>query len=245
MKKKYLLIIEYEGTAYHGWQFQKNGISIQEVIETALTKITKAETCVLSSGRTDAGVHAEGMPAHFVTESKMKPFEFLFALNSQLPLDITVKEVRKVPMSFNARGSAKRKLYRYSVLNRDHPSALNYRRSWFIPHVLDIAAMRRAAKYFVGKHDFTSFRAGNCNAKTPIRILNRVEIFKQDGFLLFEFEGKGFLKHMVRNLVGTLVHVGRQKIPARQVKTILEARNRRIAGPTAPAQGLCLIKVCY
>ncbi|GIT64918.1 MAG: hypothetical protein Ct9H300mP23_05450 [Nitrospinota bacterium] len=114
MKKKYLLIIEYEGTAYHGLGIPKNGISIQEGIETALTKITKAETCVLSSGRTDAGVHAgKGMPAHFVTESKMKPFEFLFALNSQLPLDITVKEVRKVPMSFNARGSAKRKLYRY------------------------------------------------------------------------------------------------------------------------------------
>ena len=185
------------------------------------------------------------MAAHFITESKMKPFEFLFALNSHLPLDISVKEVRKVPMSFNARGSAKRKLYRYSVLNRDYPSALNYRRSWFIPHTLDIAAMRRAAKYFVGKHDFTSFRAGNCNAKTPIRILNRVEIFKKDGFLQFEFEGKGFLKHMVRNLVGTLVHVGRKKISARQVKTILEARNRRIAGPTAPAQGLCLVKVSY
>ena len=245
MKKKYLLIIEYEGTAYHGWQCQKNGISIQEVVEMALTKITKVETHVLSSGRTDAGVHAEGMAAHFITESKMKPFEFLFALNSHLPLDITVKEVRKVPMSFNARGSAKRKLYRYSVLNRAYPSALNYRRSWFIPHALDIAAMRRAAKYFIGKHDFTSFRAGNCNAKTPIRILNRVEIFKQDGFLLFEFEGKGFLKHMVRNLVGTLVHVGRKKISARQVKTILEACNRRIAGPTAPAQGLCLVKVCY
>jgi len=245
MKKKYLLIIEYEGTAYHGWQCQKNGISIQEVVEMALTKITKVETHVLSSGRTDAGVHAEGMAAHFITESKMKPFEFLFALNSHLPLDITVKEVRKVPMSFNARGSAKRKLYRYSVLNRDYPSALNYRRSWFIPHTLDIAAMRRAAKYFVGKHDFTSFRAGNCNAKTPIRILNKVEIFKQGGFLQFEFEGKGFLKHMVRNLVGTLVHVGRKKISARQVKTILEARNRRIAGPTAPAQGLCLVKVNY
>ena len=143
-----------------------------------------------------AYVHAEGMPAHFVTGSKMKPREFLYAFNSNLPLDITVKEVKRVPMSFNARGSAKRKLYRYSVLNRDHPSALNYRRSWFIPHTLDIAAMRRATKYFVGKHDFTSFRAGNCNAKTPIRILNRVEIFKQGSFLQFEFEGKGFLKHM-------------------------------------------------
>ena len=245
MKKKYLLIIEYEGTGYCGWQVQKNGISVQELVEKALSKITKTETTILSSGRTDAGVHAEAMPAHFVTESKMKPIEFLFALNSFLPLDITIKEVRKVSMDFNARGSAKRKLYRYTILNRNYPSALNYRRAWFIPHDLDLAAMRRAAKYFVGKHDFTSFRAGNCNAKTPIRILNRVEIFKEEGFLQLEFEGKGFLKHMVRNLVGTLVHVGRKHIPARQVKTILQARNRRIAGPTAPAQGLCLIKVSY
>lgn len=245
MKKKYLLIVEYEGTAYHGWQVQKNGISVQGVVEKALSKITKTETTVLSSGRTDAGVHAEGMPAHFVTESKMKPIEFLYALNSLLPLDITIKEVRKVPMTFNARGSVKRKLYRYTILNRNYPSALNYRRSWFMPHKLDIAAMRRAAKYFEGKNDFTSFRAGNCNAKTPIRILDRVEIFRQDDFLIFEVEGKGFLKHMVRNLMGTLVQVGRKQIPARQVKTILEARNRRVAGPTAPAQGLCLVKVLY
>ncbi len=237
--------MEYEGTAYHGWQVQKNGISVQGVVEKALSKITKTETTVLSSGRTDAGVHAEGMPAHFVTESKMKPIEFLYALNSLLPLDITIKEVRKVPMTFNARGSVKRKLYRYTILNRNYPSALNYRRSWFMPHKLDIAAMRRAAKYFEGKNDFTSFRAGNCNAKTPIRILDRVEIFRQDDFLIFEVEGKGFLKHMVRNLMGTLVQVGRKQIPARQVKTILEARNRRVAGPTAPAQGLCLVKVLY
>ena len=245
MKKKYLLIIEYEGTAYHGWQMQKNGISVQELVEKALTKITKIKTTVLSSGRTDAGVHAEGMPAHFVTESKMKPLEFLYALNSNLPLDITIKKVEKVPISFNDRGSVKKKLYRYTILNQDHPSALNYRRSWFIPHKMDIAAMKRAANYFVGKHDFTSFRAGNCNAKTPVRILNRIEIFRQSGFLQIEFEGKGFLKHMVRNLVGTLVFVGRKKIPARQAKVILESRNRRIAGPTAPAQGLCLVKVCY
>ena len=245
MKKKYLLIIEYEGTNYCGWQVQKNGVSVQELVEKALTKITKSKSTILSSGRTDAGVHAEAMPAHFITESKMKPFEFLYALNSCLPLDITIKEVRKVPMSFNARGSVKRKVYRYTILNRNYPSALNFRRSWFIPHDLDVAAMRRAAKYFIGKHDFTSFRAGNCNAKTPIRIVNSVKIFKENGFLQLEFEGKGFLKHMVRNLVGTLVHVGRKRIPAKQVKTIIEARNRRIAGPTAPAQGLCLIKVCY
>ncbi|MBT5550516.1 MAG: tRNA pseudouridine(38-40) synthase TruA [Nitrospina sp.] len=245
MKKKYLLIVEYEGTAYHGWQVQKNGVTIQEILEKALSKITNTKTTVLSSGRTDAGVHAEGMPAHFITESKMKPGEFQLALNSLLPHDISIREVCKVPMSFHARGSAKRKLYRYTILNRDYPSALNFRRSWFIPHKLDVAAMRRAAKYLEGQHDFTSFRAGNCNAKSPVRTMDRVEIIKQDGCLILEFEGKGFLKHMVRNFVGTLVYVGKKKYPARQVKTILEARNRKVAGPTAPSHGLCLIKVEY
>ena len=243
MKKKYLLIVEYEGTAYHGWQVQKNGISIQEVLEKALSKITNTPTTVLSSGRTDAGVHAEGMPAHFVAESKMKVGEFQLALNSLLPHDISIKEVRRVPLAFNARGSAKRKLYRYVILNRDYPSALNFRRSWFIPHKLDVAAMRRAAKYLEGEHDFTSFRAGNCNAKSPVRTLNRVEILKHEGYLIFEFEGKGFLKHMVRNFVGTLVYVGKKKFPAKQVKTILEVCNRKQAGPTAPPHGLFLVKV--
>lgn len=245
MKKKYLLIVEYEGTAYHGWQVQINAITVQEILEKTLSKITNTPTAVLSSGRTDAGVHAEGMPAHFLTESKMKPSEFQLALNSLLPHDISIREVREVPMSFNARGSAKRKLYRYTILNRDYPSALNFRRSWFIPHELDIAAMRSGAEYLLGEHDFTSFRAGNCNAKSPIRTMDRVEILEQDGFLLCEFEGKGFLKHMVRNFVGTLVYVGKKKIPAKQVKTILEARDRKVAGPTAPSHGLCLIKVEY
>jgi tRNA pseudouridine38-40 synthase len=245
MKKKYLLIVEYEGTAYHGWQIQLNGITIQEVLEKALTQITNTKTTVLSSGRTDAGVHAEGMPAHFVTESKMKPAQFQLALNSILPHDISIQEVRKVPMSFHARGSAKSKLYRYTILNRDYPSALNFRRSWFIPHKLDVAAMRRAAKYLQGEHNFTSFRAGNCNAKSPIRTMDRVEIIKGDGVLIFEFEGKGFLKHMVRNFVGTLVYVGKNKYPAKHVKAILEAQDRKVAGPTAPSHGLCLIKVDY
>ena len=132
MKKKYLLIIEYEGTAYHGWQVQKNGITVQEVVEKALSKITKTETTVFSSGRTDAGVHAEGMPAQFVTESKMKPYEFLFALNSHLPLDITIREVRKVPMAFNARGSAKQKLL--SLHYFESRSSLGTQLSPFLVH---------------------------------------------------------------------------------------------------------------
>jgi tRNA pseudouridine38-40 synthase len=245
MEKKYLLIIEYEGTAYHGWQLQANAVTVQEVLEKKLSKIINTPTTVLSSGRTDAGVHAEGMPAHFVTKSKMSTRELQLALNSLLPHDICIREVREVPMSFNARGSAKSKLYRYTILNRGYPSALNFRRSWFIPHELDVPAMQRAAKYLLGNHDFTSFRAGNCNAKTPVRTLDRVEIIQQDGFLLCEFEAKGFLKHMVRNLVGTLVYVGKKKFSAEQVKTILEARDRKVAGPTAPSHGLCLIKVEY
>lgn len=245
MEKKYLLIIEYEGTAYHGWQMQSNATTVQEVLEKKLSRIINTPTTVLSSGRTDAGVHAEGMPAHFVTKSKMSTRELQLALNSLLPHDISIREVREVPMSFNARGSAKSKLYRYTILNRGYPSALNFRRSWFIPHELDVPAMQRAAKYLLGNHDFTSFRAGNCNAKTPVRTLDRAEIIQQDEFLICEFEAKGFLKHMVRNLVGTLVYVGKKKFSAEQVKTILEARDRKIAGPTAPSHGLCLIKVEY
>ena len=245
MEKKYLLLIEYEGTAYHGWQMQTNALSIQEVLEKFLSRILNTPTTLLSSGRTDAGVHAEGMPAHFVADTKMSVSEMQLALNSLLPHDISIKEVREVPMEFNARGSAKSKLYRYTILNRGYPSALNFRRSWFIPHELDVAAMQRASRYLLGEHDFTSFRAGNCNAKSPVRTMNRVEIFQKDDFLIFEFESKGFLKHMVRNLVGTLVYVGKKKYPAEQVKTILEARDRKVAGPTAPAHGLCLIRVDY
>ncbi len=245
MEKKYLLLIEYEGTAYHGWQVQTNALTIQEVVEKALSRILNTRTTVLSSGRTDAGVHSEGMPAHFVAELKMSVSQIQLALNSLLPHDISIREVREVPMTFNARGSARSKLYRYSILNRDYPSALNFRRSWFIPHELDIAAMQKAAEYLLGEHDFTSFRAGNCNAKSPVRTMNRVEIIQRDDFLLFEFEGKGFLKHMVRNFVGTLVYVGKKKIPPEQVMTILEACDRKVAGPTAPSHGLCLIKVEY
>ena len=234
MEKKYLLLIEYEGTAYHGWQVQINAITIQEVVEKCLSRILNTRTTVLSSGRTDAGVHSEGLPAHFVTASKMSMGEMQLALNSLLPHDISIREVREVPMAFNARGSVKSKLYRYTILNRDYPSALNFRRSWFVPHDLDVTAMQNAAKYFLGEHDFTSFRT-----------MKRVEILRHSDYVVFEFEGKGFLKHMVRNFVGTLIYVGKNKISAEQVKNILETCDRKVAGPTAPSHGLCLIKVEY
>ena len=245
MKKKYLLLIEFEGTAYHGWQMQINALSIQEVVEKALSRIINTKTNLVSSGRTDAGVHAEAMPAHFVTESKMSASQIQLALNSLLPHDITILEVREVSMQFHARMSAESKLYRYTILNRNCPSALNFRRSWFIPHELDVEAMQTAAKYLLGEHDFTSFRAGNCNAKSPVRTMDRIEVVERGDYIIFEFEGRGFLKHMVRNFVGTLVYIGKKKYPASQIKTILSARDRKVAGPTAPPEGLCLIKVEY
>jgi tRNA pseudouridine38-40 synthase len=148
-------------------------------------------------------------------------------------------------MWFDARRSAGKKTYRYTVLNRSYPSALLYRRCLFIPFPLDVAAMRRAKNYLVGKHDFTSFRASNCGAKNPVREIFKIELIKKGEFVFLFFEGGGFLKHMVRNIVGTLVQVGRRQIKASHVKLILESRDRQNAGPTAEPQGLCVVNVEY
>ena len=245
MERKIKLLIEYEGSAYHGWQFQSNGLTVQEVLEKCIQKTTKQKTTVHSASRTDAGVHAEGMVAHFTTSSNMTEGEFMRAFNSLLPHDIVIKEVLFVPMKFNARRLAEEKTYRYTILNRDYPSALLYRRCLFVPFPLNISAMRRAKNYLVGKHDFTSFRAANCSAKSPVKEIYKIDLLKKGDFIYLVFEGSGFLKHMVRNIVGTLVQVGRNKIKASNVKLILESKNRQKAGPTAEPQGLCLVKVKY
>ena len=239
------MTLEYDGTAYHGWQVQPNGTSIQEVLQNILKKITKKKVTVIASGRTDAGVHAEAQVAHFVTDSRMKPGEFLKALNSLLPNDIVVKEVKQVSLSFHAQTSALRKTYRYTILNREYPSALSYGSYQYVPFPMDVPAMRRAIKYLQGRHDFTSFRGANCSAKFSVREIYKIAIKKEEGFIHFSFEGNGFLKHMIRNIMGTLIEVGRRKLKASQVREILRARNRTMAGPTAQPQGLCLVKVTY
>lgn len=243
--RKFKLIVEYEGTAYHGWQCQPNGVTIQEVLQDTLGRITKKKTVVVSSSRTDSGVHAEAHPGHFVTDSRMTEIQFLKALNSLLPRDIVVKEVNEVPMEFNAQKSAKRKIYRYTILNRDFPSALQHRRCWFIQTPLDVEAMQDGARHLVGMHDFSAFRAANCENKNPVRELYRIEIGKQDHFIHMRFEGNGFLKHMVRNIVGTLVQVGKGKMESSQMTGILKSLDRNQAGPTAPSHGLCLVNVIY
>lgn len=243
--RKIKLVIEYDGSKYHGWQFQMNGISIQEAIEKILLRVTKEKTNLVGSGRTDAGVHAEGQVAHFVTSSKMREDEFLRALNSLLPRDIVIKKVEVVSPDFDARRSARRKIYRYSILNQDHPSAFAYSRSMYVQSPLDVEAMKRAAPYLLGRHDFAAFQGANAEVKTTVRELYRIDIERNGNFIVLHFEGNGFLKYMVRIIVGTLIEVGKGAIQPDELKEILASRNRKRAGPTAQPQGLCMVQVLY
>ena len=240
------ILIEYEGTRYSGWQLQVKQVSIQGVLERKLHKITGEKIRVIGSGRTDAGVHAEGQVAHFQTSSTMKTGEILKALNSLLPPDIVVKKVEEAKPDFHAQISATRKTYRYTILNRDYPSALQGRVAHYIAiPTLNVTAMRKAARYLVGKHDFKSFQSSGCTARTTMREIYRLSITKKDGFITIKVDGSGFLKYMVRIIVGTLIEIGWGKWPPERMQEVLKSKNRLMAGPTAPSRGLCLLKVVY
>jgi len=245
LTRKFKLLIEYEGTRYHGWQVQPNGLTVQEVLQTCLKKITQEEGSVVGSGRTDAGVHAEGQVAHFRTASTMTAQQFMMAFNSLLPYDIVIKKVAEVSDDFHAQRSAIRKTYRYTILNREYPSALKHNQCCFIQYPLDVKAMSQAKAYLEGMHDFSAFRASNCEARNPVREIYKIDISKKEDFITLEFDGNGFLKYMVRNIVGTLIMVGRNKMRVEEVKTILDSRDRNNAGPTARPYGLCLVEVFY
>ncbi|MFQ5481205.1 MAG: tRNA pseudouridine(38-40) synthase TruA [Nitrospinaceae bacterium] len=243
--RKFKLLLEYDGTRYHGWQIQPNGLTIQELLQTRLQTITKRKTSVMGAGRTDAGVHAEGQVAHFTSPSRMEPMQFLKALNSLLPCDVVVKAVEEVGPEFHAMYSATQKLYRYCILNRDHPSALRYRYAHYVVAPLKVPPMRRAAAAFLGTHDFAAFRASGCGARTSVRTLYACSVKKQGDQIIIEVKGSGFLKYMVRNIVGTLIEVGKGRMTLATVKEVLASGDRRRAGPTAPARGLCLVRVMY
>lgn len=239
------LTLEYVGTNYCGWQVQPNGLSIQEVLENRLEKITGRKVTVLGSGRTDSGVHAEGQVAHFRTGSQLDAATFQRALNSLLPGDIVVKASVEESGDFHAQFSQKGKRYRYTILNRRHPSAFLRPFAWYLPYSLDRDRMREAAKYLVGTHDFFAFQAAKSDIKNTVRHLSLLEIREREDEILLFFEGNGFLKHMVRIMVGTLVDVGFGTIEPGKMKEILQWRDRRKAGRTAPPHGLCLERVYY
>ena len=239
------LTISYDGTRYCGWQFQKNGRSIQQVIQSRLKKITGENANLTASGRTDAGVHAEAQIASFKTRSKIPSKNLQMALNSALPKDIVVTHVDEVSPNFASQRNAKSKLYRYTITNDNlvDPFIRHFATKCF--YRLDAGLMRQAARNLVGKHDFRSFQTKDGEGKNAIRTINNIKVEKRGKLLYIYIEADGFLYNMARNIVGTLVEAGRGKIKPGSVKEILLKKDRRAAGPTMPAKGLCLVKVNY
>jgi len=238
-------VIEYDGTNYAGWQIQKNAKSIQGVLESALKRITDRKTRLISCGRTDAGVHAKNHVANFKTKSKIPLVNLQKGLNSLLPRDIVIKEVKEVPLNFNARYDAKSKIYRYTILNSLHPAALFRDYFYYVPYKLNLSSMKREARLLLGRHNFKSFQAADKKERPSIRTIKVLKIKRKADYIMIEIEADGFLYNMVRNIVGTLIEIGRGRFKAGSMKKILKAKNRNLAGPTAPAKGLCLAEVRY
>ncbi|MFA4988028.1 MAG: tRNA pseudouridine(38-40) synthase TruA [Candidatus Omnitrophota bacterium] len=248
------LSIEYDGTAYHGWQVQngKGGSyssrsekTIQRVLERVIRKVLQDDIRLTVAGRTDAGVHALSQVANFKSSSSMPLNRMRWAFNCLLPEDIKVLRISRAKDDFNSRFCAKSKLYRYTILNRKYSSPLLARRVYFFCHRIDAGLMRREAKVLLGKHDFTSFQASERRQRNPVRNIKRIRISKDKDLLHIDIEADSFLYNMVRNIAGTLLEIGRGRFPEGSMKKILESRNRRSAGPTLPAKGLCLLKVRY
>jgi len=246
---KFKLTIAYDGTGYEGWQVQKIGTGVQEKLEAALAKLFPSRPRVHSSSRTDTGVHALGMIAHFeapAAECRMTPRKLALAINAHLPEDIRVLAAARAPGAFHARFHATGKQYRYFVWNHPAMNPLIRHSAWHVTRRLDPAAMRAAAPLFVGRHDFQSFAANPGYAKeSTVRTLKRCDIRRNGPLLTFIIEGDGFLYKMCRGIVGTLVQAGLGKFPANEIRTMLAKRDRRVAGVTAPAKGLVLWKVFY
>ena len=239
------LTISYDGTSYAGWQYQPNGLSVQQVMEEALAKILGLQVRLCSSGRTDAGVHAERMVAVFRTDREIPLSAFSDGLNSLLPPDIAVRAAEEAPQEFDPRRDAKGKHYRYTILNTPRRSPLCRLYTWHLRGDLDLEAMREAARQMTGEKDFAAFRTSGCAARTTIRNVYSVEVIREGEFVLIDVKGSGFLRNMVRIMVGTLVEVGRGKIRPAAITALFNGKNGATAGMTAPAHGLCLVEVYY
>jgi tRNA pseudouridine38-40 synthase len=245
MKRTILLLIEYDGTDFSGWQLQPNGRSVQAVVERALGELLGGEVRVHSAGRTDAGVHARSMPAHFTTTRDLPLQAFRDGLNRLLPNDVVVREAHEVGKNFHARFKARGKWYRYSIDRSAVRSPLSGRTSWQVRGMLDLVAMREAADLLVGEHDFRAFRVSGCAANETVRRIFSIALIEEEGLLHIDVRGTGFLRNMVRLIVGTLVEVGKGKRPISDIVRLLAFEPGVRAGVNAPPQGLCLMAVDY
>ncbi len=244
--RNFKMVVEYDGTGYCGWQRQKNGLSIQQVLEETIRLITQEKVTVFGSGRTDAGVHALNQVASFRSNTRL-PAEILYrGVNGLLPQDIVVKTLEEVAWEFNALRDARGKVYFYRICNKRLRPALNRNYFWFIHQPLDLPLMEQAAQYLIGRHDFSSFCATGSDVKDRTRTVTDITISgDEDGLLEIKIEAEGFLKYMVRNIIGTLVEVGLGRRKPSEMKEIIASCDRNIAGVTAPARGLYLKEVKY
>ena len=241
----YKLTCEYDGTSYHGWQKQPHHTTLQETIETALATITREHPAVTGASRTDAGVHAKGQVAHFQLVRSMEPRPLLLGMNALLPQDIAIKSIDQVDASFHARYQAKQKTYCYSIYRGATRSAYERHTAWYIRTPLHLTKMRKAAKSLIGKHDFTSLAATEKEEKNYIVEMKDIRITQRGERLLITLVASRFLRYMVRNIVGLLVEVGHGRRPVSDIAAVLDAKDRRQAGPTAPPHGLCLMNIEY
>ncbi len=243
---RYRIVIEYDGTPFVGWQVQANGVSVQGLIAAAIKGFCGEEVLVQGAGRTDAGVHALAQCAHFDLAGEPAPDTVRDALNAHLrPHPVAVLQAARAPDDFDARFSARSRHYLYRIVNRRSDLALERHRAWRVPRPLDAAAMHEAAQHLIGRHDFTSFRAAECQAKTPLRTLDRLDVARVGDLIEVRASARSFLHHQVRSMVGSLALVGEGRWPARRMAEVLAARDRTACGPVAPAEGLYLTGVDY
>jgi tRNA pseudouridine38-40 synthase len=238
-------IISYDGTNYVGWQVQPNGVSVQSLLEKALYELTGEQIRVEGSGRTDSGVHAKAQVAHFDTNARMNADKFAIAMNMHLPPDIRVLYSEETDPSFHARFSAKRKTYQYTVQLGSHADVFHRTTSLHLHYMPDITSMQKAAAYVVGTHDFNAFKCADSSMENTVRTIERSEWLRNGNLLVYTVEGNGFLYNMVRILVGTMLEIGSGKRKPEDLLNAINSGNRKDAGATAPAHGLCLCRVVY
>ena len=244
---RYQILIEYVGTAFVGWQIQKRGKSIQKTIQSTLSKLLKQKIILYGSGRTDAGVHAIEQSAHFDVKNKIQNIDKIikslnFFLNNK---KISIINIKRKKINFHARHSAKERIYLYIIQNRLSPSAINNNREWHIRKKLDINLIKKGSKKLIGTHDFSTFRASNCSAKSPVRTINEIVVSKSKNRIKLQFKSKSFLKNQVRSMVGCLKYLGEKKWNLSEFDNVIIKKDRKKVAPPAPACGLYLEKIIY
>lgn len=243
---RYKLTLEYDGTPFVGWQVQNNGVSVQQVLEKALLTCTKEQTLVYGTGRTDAGVHALDYVAHFDLKEECDSYKLCASLNALVrPYPIAIKKVERVSDDFHARFSARQRSYIYKIQNTRWPAVLNMNRVWQYSLPLNVDKMNEAASLLLGKHDFSTFRDSQCQAKSPVKTLDEIRLWREEDIIYMRVAARSFLHHQVRNIIGTLTLVGKGKWTRDDFRQALEACDRTKGGPTAPAAGLYFEKVIY